>query len=87
MAASNDKNKTKDVLTELKRGVEEVLIEEELLERLALNRPLLGICVRTLRNGPLTSHFWSAARCRVERFEAAFARDTAYRSEARLPSV
>ena len=40
MAASNDKNKFKDVLTELKRGVEEVLIEEELLERLALNRPL-----------------------------------------------
>mgnify|MGYP001185321134 CR=1 FL=1 len=40
MAASNDKNKFKDVLAELKRGVEEILIEEELLERLALNRPL-----------------------------------------------
>ena len=40
MAASNDKNKFKDVLTELKRGVEEILIEEELLERLALSRPL-----------------------------------------------
>lgn len=40
MAPSNDKNKFKDVLTELKRGVEEILIEEELLERLALSRPL-----------------------------------------------
>ena len=40
MAASNDKNKFKDVLAELKRGVEEILLEEELLERLALNRPL-----------------------------------------------
>ena len=40
MTASHDKNKFKDVLTELKRGVEEVLIEEELLERLALSRPL-----------------------------------------------
>ena len=39
MATNNDKNKFKDVLTELKRGVEEVLIEEELLEPVPLEGP------------------------------------------------
>ncbi|MGE4659842.1 MAG: tyrosine--tRNA ligase [Arenicellales bacterium] len=40
MTRRNDKNALKDVLAELKRGVEEILLEEELLERLAFDRPL-----------------------------------------------
>jgi len=40
MTRNNDKSAFQDVLAELKRGVEEVLLEEELLERLALDRPL-----------------------------------------------
>jgi len=40
MTKRNDKNALKDVLAELKRGVEEILLEEELLERLAFDRPL-----------------------------------------------
>jgi tyrosyl-tRNA synthetase len=40
MTRNNDKSAFQDVLAELKRGVEEVLLEEELLERLVLDRPL-----------------------------------------------
>jgi len=40
MAESKNKDTFQDVLAELKRGVEEILLEEELLERLALDRPL-----------------------------------------------
>ena len=40
MAKRNDKGTLKDVLAELKRGVEEILREEELLERLPFDRPL-----------------------------------------------
>ena len=40
MTESKNKDAFQDVLAELKRGVEEMLLEEELLERLALNRPL-----------------------------------------------
>jgi len=40
MAESKNKDTFQDVLAELKRGVEEMLLEEELLERLALDRPL-----------------------------------------------
>ncbi|MAF08706.1 MAG: tyrosine--tRNA ligase [Acidiferrobacteraceae bacterium] len=40
MTKSNDKDALKDVLAELKRGVEEILLEEELLQRLAFDRPL-----------------------------------------------
>lgn len=40
MAESKNKDAFQDVLAELKRGVDEMLLEEELLERLALDRPL-----------------------------------------------
>ncbi len=40
MAESKNKDAFQDVLSELKRGVDEMLLEEELLERLALDRPL-----------------------------------------------
>jgi len=40
MTKRNDKGTLKDMLAELKRGVEEILLEEELLERLAFDRPL-----------------------------------------------
>ncbi|MDP6397583.1 MAG: tyrosine--tRNA ligase [Arenicellales bacterium] len=40
MTKSNDKDALKDVLAELKRGVDEILLEEELLQRLAFDRPL-----------------------------------------------
>ena len=40
MTESKNKSASKEVLAELKRGVEEMLLEEELLERLASNRPL-----------------------------------------------
>jgi len=40
MTESKNKDAFQDVLAELKRGVEEMLLEEELLERLALDRPL-----------------------------------------------
>jgi tyrosyl-tRNA synthetase len=40
MAESKNKDTFQDVLAELKRGVEEMLLEEELLERLAFDRPL-----------------------------------------------
>ncbi|SVD96865.1 uncharacterized protein METZ01_LOCUS449719, partial [marine metagenome] len=40
MTRRNDKNALRDVLAELKRGVEDILLEEELLERLAFDRPL-----------------------------------------------
>ena len=40
MTKRKDNIALKDVLAELKRGVEEVLLEEELLERLAFDRPL-----------------------------------------------
>nr|ADI18214.1 tyrosyl-tRNA synthetase [uncultured gamma proteobacterium HF0200_40H22] len=40
MTESKNQAAFQDVLAELKRGVEEMLLEEELLERLALDRPL-----------------------------------------------
>ena len=40
MTESKNKSASQEVLVELKRGVEEMLLEEELLERLASNRPL-----------------------------------------------
>ena len=40
MTESKNKSASQEVLAELKRGVEEMLLEEELLERLASNRPL-----------------------------------------------
>jgi hypothetical protein len=39
MTESKNKDAFQDVLAELKRGVEEMHREEELLERLALDRP------------------------------------------------
>ena len=40
MTESKNNSASQEVLAELKRGVEEMLLEEELLERLASNRPL-----------------------------------------------
>ena len=40
MTDSKNNSASQEVLAELKRGVEEMLLEEELLERLASNRPL-----------------------------------------------
>ena len=40
MIEGKNKSAFQEVLAELKRGVEEMLLEEELLERLASNRPL-----------------------------------------------
>ena len=42
MAESKNKDAFQDVLAELKRGVEEMLLEEELLERLAERDGVLG---------------------------------------------